>query len=314
MSLQMLSPRSSDRSGGEGPLPAVAGSSRLLWSVFAANAVVLAAATVALAASPVTVSFPIGPVQALVLAIGLGVMLAVNLVLLRRVLAPFAEAEGVRRSLLLRTAEEEERRRLARELHDEVGQLLTVALLQVDHAGLGEPDAVGERLATVRSTLESVHASVRGLARRLRPQALDDLGLANALIALAESFRGAEPPRVSATVPVGVLDGLSPETELVIYRVAQEACTNAVRHAGAAHIQLRTDRTDTWITLSVADDGSGIHPRDATGSGMPGMRERAALAGGEVEVRSHPGAGTTVVLRVPAPMGADPYGLDGSRP
>lgn len=207
----------------------------------------------------------------------------------------------------LLAAEEAERRRISRELHDEVGQLITVALLQVDHAALGPPHEALARLHAVRATLEAAQDSVRGIARRVRPQALDDLGLANALLALAASFDVAARTVVRADIARGALRGLEPESELALYRIAQEACTNAVRHSGARTVSIAVTRDDARVVLTVSDDGTGFEVADGPGSGIPGMVERAAAAGGELKLSSGAGRGTRLVASLPARMGVHPH-------
>ena len=140
---------------------------------------------------------------------------------------------------------------------------------------------------------------VREIARRLRPEALDDLGLRNALRALVASV--ARDARLDVTPEIETrLPPLAPEQELVIYRVAQEALTNAVRHADAdaLRVSLRAD-TDA-VVLTVADDGRGFDPsHDTTASGIRGMRERALLVRARLDVQSDRGRGTVVTLRIP---------------
>ncbi len=315
--------------------------SRLFWRVFAGNAVVLTAAAVGLAASPATVSFPIGPVQALVLALGLAALLAVNFVVMRRAFAPFDKLVGFVRSVdpqlpgarlelpdagpdvhriaialnemlarlesereqsarQLVAAQEDERRRVSRELHDEVGQLITAALLGVDHAGLPSQAPTEDRLAPVRLTLEQALDSVRGIARRLRPGTLDDLGLSDSLLALGASFGGDGQSPVQAVLEPGALNGLDDEAELAVYRIAQEACTNAVRHAPGSHVVIRVSRQDRQLTMSVSDDGPGISSAERRGVGLAGMRERAALIGADLAVTRRTTGGTEVRLTLPA--------------
>jgi two-component system, NarL family, sensor histidine kinase UhpB len=302
----------------------------LLWRVFAINAAVLTAAMLALVVSPLTVSFPVALAELVALTAGLVALLVVNLALLRRVFAPLGRlsrfmgevdplrpgtrapaAEGdpeiarltaafndmvdrlesERRDSALRAlaAQEGERRRIARELHDEVGQALTAAMLRLDHSDAGEAK---ERL---REALEEV----REIARRLRPEALDDLGLRNALRALVAS--AARDARLNVMPEFDPdLPPLSPEQELVVYRVAQEALTNALRHAAATALRFSLGFDGDDVVLVVEDDGRGF---DTTGvlntSGIRGMRERALLVRARLEVDSAPGAGTSVRLRTP---------------
>jgi two-component system sensor histidine kinase UhpB len=194
-------------------------------------------------------------------------------------------------------AQEDERLRIARELHDEVGQKLTAVMLQLDGLSQlrGEP-ALREAREGVRESLEEV----RFIARRLRPEALDHLGLPSALAALTNSLSDAAgltvDRRIDASLPT-----LEAEAELVLYRVAQEALTNVVRHAGCAEASLALRRFEGRVELEVVDAGKGfVTDVVPEGAGIRGMRERALLIGAELEVESVPGGGTVVRLRCPA--------------
>jgi two-component system sensor histidine kinase UhpB len=294
----------------------------LLWKVFAGNALVLLVATLALVLTPATVSFPIALEELVVLTVGLALMLCVDVALLRRALRPlaalaaFARAvdpltpgqrvelpagdpevrdvaaavdemldrleaerrESARRALV---AQEAERVRIARELHDEVGQALTAVLWMVE----------GDAREAVRDALEDV----RGIARRLRPEALDDLGLTAALATLTVSVQRAGGVRIERELDGEAAARLSADEELVVYRVAQEALTNVVRHAGArrATVTLRSEAAE--VVLEVADDGRGIDGA-ADGTGIRGMRERALLVGARLAVGPGPDGGTVVRL------------------
>jgi two-component system sensor histidine kinase UhpB len=196
-------------------------------------------------------------------------------------------------------AQEGERLRVARELHDEVGQSLTAAMIRAEHSletsGGSSEDDLREVVETLRGSLDDV----RRIARELRPEALDDLGLINALIALSSriSDQGSIPVRRNFA---GRLPPLSPEVELVVYRVAQEGLTNVLRHADASHAKLSLEVVEKQLKLSVVDDGVGMPtslPPDAVG--IAGMRERALLIGGQLHIDSHPGGGTNLRLTVP---------------
>jgi two-component system sensor histidine kinase UhpB len=198
-------------------------------------------------------------------------------------------------------AQEEERLRIARELHDGIGQTLTAVAMQAERAADSEPTvaqaALGEIPAAIRHSIEAV----RRIARELRPEALDDLGLTNALIWLCRRMGDNSAVRIEPELNLGGgLPDIPPETELVIYRVAQESLTNAVRHAEASKITLSLSAVDDHVTLLVRDDGRGIDgPVSGDTAGVSGMRERAMLIGGQVAIRSRPGAGTEVQLDVP---------------
>jgi len=159
-----------------------------------------------------------------------------------------------------------------------------------DQAALEEiPEAIRLRVGDVRR-----------IARRLRPEALDDLGLVNALISLCRRVGHQSGARIETELPANFPANTSGETELVVYRVAQESLTNAVRHAHASTIKLSLAVSDGQITLRVRDDGTGIIGALPTGTaGIDGMRERAMLIGAQLNIRSGPGAGTEVQLDVP---------------
>jgi two-component system sensor histidine kinase UhpB len=313
----------------------------LLWWVLLPNAGVLVVAFVLLAVTPITVSHPIEADELGLLFVGLAVFVALNVVLLRRVLSPLVtladvmssvdpdrpgrrlvgvnprSAEGralaeAFNSMLDRlerdrreaartvlAAQEAERLRVARELHDEIGQTLTAVVLQAERAADEDPAQAAVALGRVA---EAVHASLdelRRIARELRPEALDDLGLVNALIALCSRVDAQAGPRVERDFAVG-LPPLSRETELVIYRVAQESLTNALRHSDAAIVTVSLTSSSDTIRLTVADDGKGIPDRlPAATAGIAGMRERALLVGGRLSIGSPQGQGTEVELTVP---------------
>jgi two-component system sensor histidine kinase UhpB len=309
----------------------------LLWRIFVGNAAVLLTATLALVISPATVSFPVAATEAVVLALGLAGMLAVNYLLLRRAVGPLQRLAGTmravdplapgRRSELheasgevaqLATAfdemldrvererrdsarralaaQEAERRRIARELHDEVGQALTAVVLQLDRAHAEADGEVAERMREAREAARATLEEVRAIARNLRPEALDDLGLAAALRQLC-----AEVERAGAIVERRIAPDLrlAPDAEVVVYRVAQEALTNALRHSGAERIALTLSRVEAGgAELCVADDGRGLDGTEE-GTGLRGMRERALLAGGVLELAGAPGGGALITLRLP---------------
>jgi signal transduction histidine kinase len=199
------------------------------------------------------------------------------------------------------TAQEAERRRLARELHDETGQALTSILLglrSVEEAAGPEQRhvAVDGLRELVRSTLQDV----RQLAVDLRPTALDDFGLVPALERLTTSL--AESTGIAVDLET-VLQGerLPPEVETALYRIVQEALTNIVKHARASRVSVVVTRRSGSVTAVIEDDGLGFDPGSARadGLGLVGMRERVALLGGRLTMESTPGAGTTCIAEVP---------------
>jgi two-component system sensor histidine kinase UhpB len=194
--------------------------------------------------------------------------------------------------------QEAERARIARELHDEVGQTLTGVMLQVEGLAAVIPDELREQLDELRETARDGTEEVRRIARRLRPEALEDLGLQSALSALAA--RMADQAHLDVSRHFDPRLTLSQQQELVVYRVAQEALTNVVRHAGAEHVDLRLDRDDSNAVLYVQDDGRGVRSADlASSSGIRGMRERAMLIGARLDIAPRPERGTEVRLTIP---------------
>jgi PAS domain S-box-containing protein len=199
-------------------------------------------------------------------------------------------------------AREEERRRIARELHDELGQRLTA--LKIDLAALAAAAALpahDERLATMLATLDDTVASVRRIASDLRPLMLDDLGLAAAIEWLARETSRRMGIEVRARLPVRE-PAIDERTAIALYRTVQEALTNVARHAAArsAEIELRVDGGE--VVLTVADNGRGLDDGalQRPGSfGLLGLRERAGMLAGTLDVRARPGGGTLLTMRVP---------------
>ncbi|NKQ26618.1 HAMP domain-containing sensor histidine kinase [Streptomyces galbus] len=309
----------------------------LFWRIFVLNAVVLGTATALLLWAPVTVSVPVLLTEAVILLGGLAVMLVANAVLLRLGLAPLDRltrlmttvdllrpgqrlpASGGREvAELIRTfnamlerleheratssarallAQEAERRRIAQELHDEVGQTMTAILLGLKRAADEAPEGLRRQLYEVQEITRESLDEVRRLVRRLRPGVLDDLGLVSALTSLTEDFATHTGLRVARRLATA-LPALAPETELVLYRVAQESLTNAARHADAERVTVGLRHDDGSVVLTVVDDGRGITvPRE--GAGIRGMRERALLAGGRLDISPAPRTGTQVRLTAP---------------
>lgn len=201
--------------------------------------------------------------------------------------------DSVQRSL---HAQERERKRVAQELHDEVGQSLTALLLQIEGLSRSAPPQMGEELGQLRDTARDTLNQIRDVARRLRPEVLDDLGLDKAIATLCQRLgeQGglAIECRIEPTLPQ-----LRPEAELVAYRVAQEALTNTLRHSGASHVEVSLERDGDDIVLVVDDDGRGIDG-DGAGAGIQGMRERALLIGADFDIEGRAGRGTEVRLRL----------------
>jgi two-component system sensor histidine kinase UhpB len=198
------------------------------------------------------------------------------------------------------TAQERERLRIGRALHDEAGQTLTAITLEVERAASEGPPAQRDKMAALAAQLHDSLDEIRRISRDLRPEALDDLGLVNALIALTSRVDRQGGVRIDRRFSAD-LPPLSSEVELVVYRVAQEALTNVLRHAEATHCLVELNAGDGIIELRVADDGVGMASPNggAETIGIEGMRERALLTNGTLDIESRPGEGTRVTLRVP---------------
>ncbi len=200
------------------------------------------------------------------------------------------------------SAQEDERRRLARELHDETGQALTSILLGL--RGIEEakdPEVLRAAVGEVRDLVRSTLQDVRRLAVELRPKALDDFGLVAAVERLTESFAEQTGIAVEFVPNVPPDARFPPEVETALYRIVQESLTNVVKHARAGHVSIVLTQKNSALSVVVEDDGVGFEPARARdgGLGLVGMRERVGLLGGRVTVESRPGAGTTFVAEVP---------------
>jgi two-component system sensor histidine kinase UhpB len=218
------------------------------------------------------------------------------------------EEERRRSGQLAMRAQEEERRRLARDLHDEVNQALTAILLRLEALAQETSPERAPELTELKRLVNQAMDELLNLARQLRPSALDDHGLLAALETQLKRFsaRSGIEARLDTS---GDPDALPDVVQTAIYRVTQEALTNVTRHAGATVVELLVAEDDGGIELRVSDDGRGFDPAvlphvnsltPGRGLGLIGMAERARLVGGELDVRSAPGGGTTITLRVPS--------------
>ncbi len=310
----------------------------MLWRVFAANAAVFALAFALLALSPVTIHARIRLVELVILLAGLVVMLLADLLLLRQALRPLGKLSSVMGTIdLVRpgqravgfehsssevlalaqafnqmlerlederressgralAAQEGERLRIARELHDEIGQTLTAVALRAEHASSRADFNRGE-LARLAEIVQHTLQDLRRISRELRPEALDELGLVNALIALCSRVGQQSSLRVHRQFD-GSLPGMASEVELAIYRIAQEALTNVMRHSDASEVTVSLTRSDSEVVLKVSDNGHGLPEPVSEGGGLRGMRERAFLIGGDLRIESGSGAGVAVALRL----------------
>ena len=202
------------------------------------------------------------------------------------------------------TAQEEERKRIARELHDDTAQALTSMLvrLRLLKKALADDEAK-DNLEELREVAASTLEGVRRMALDLRPSALDHLGLVPALQWYTENLAQSQSIEVRFLAD-RLKRRLPSELELVLYRVAQEALTNIAKHARASRVTVELERDDLWVRLSVEDDGIGFNIEEAMSSeerglGLFGMRERLALVGGKLHIGSQPGKGTKLVAEVP---------------
>jgi two-component system sensor histidine kinase UhpB len=317
------------------------GAGSLAVRTFLAGAAVLVVVFVLLIVTPVEVSYPIQLGEVAILVGGLLAMLALQLLLARRALAPLRRLAAQMEDIDLREpgqrltvtpdqgpmisafvgafntmlerlaaerrqsaraaigAQEAERLRTARELHDEVGQSLTAVALQVEHLAARADPPGAARLDELARQIKRSLEDIRRISRELRPEALDDLGLVSALIALTSRVARQTDTRLERELRED-LPPLSAEQELVLYRVAQESLTNVVRHAEATTARVALEVVDGEVVLIVADDGRGM-PDGASEqtSGIEGMRERASLVGARLSIESGPRRGTEVRLVVP---------------
>jgi signal transduction histidine kinase len=214
------------------------------------------------------------------------------------------------------SAQEDERKRIARELHDEAGQALTALIIGLER---GEQAMPGEHLAKPRETVARLRdlavatlEEIRNLAHDLRPSLLDDLGLAAALQWYARSCSARGNLAVDVAIE-GLDEGerLGPEVETAVFRIVQEGLTNVLKHARARHAWIRLRRDAAGLAVDVEDDGVGIAPFQVGGTGRSdhlglfGMVERAKLLGGSMEIGPRPGGGTKLRLTVPLPLRGD---------
>jgi two-component system sensor histidine kinase UhpB len=304
----------------------------LLWRVFAINATLLVISTVGLVVARERFHTSLAFLEGVDVAIGLLVMLAANLLLLRHTLRPIERLIVRMRTVdLLRPgqrlvedggpevgqlvhvfnqmlerleierresgrrvleAQEAERARIAGGLHDEVGQVLTGVLLQLDAEASSE-----ETRAAVRQAL----VEVRRIARELRPEMLEHLGLVSALTELSRKFADQSGLRIERRF-AETLPPLSDDAELAVYRIAQESLTNVARHAHASRIDVTLEPGPGSVVLRVVDDGRGIDETATLNGngGLRGMRERAVLVGGALAVKRGHDGGVEVRLEVPA--------------
>ena len=249
------------------------------------------------------------------------VFLILTFYIIQRYIRERKQAEAERTHLLRRMVnlQEDERRRISRELHDEMGQYLTVLLLGLDAAANGVPEAspVRAQLQRLQKFSKQVGQDIHRIAWELRPAVLDDLGLEITLRNTLEEW--SERVEISTDFHSDGLDGerLPPDIETTLYRVVQEALTNIAKHAGASRVSLILERHTDYVSVIVEDDGIGMAVdsapvRNEVGSpiGLIGIKERIALVGGTITLESAPGRGTTLFVRIPLVAGQEKVGQE----
>jgi two-component system sensor histidine kinase UhpB len=320
----------------------------LFWRIFAVNAGLLALIALLLVLTPVTIHAPPTLTEVLVIIAGLAVTVAANALLLRRAVAPLErlaqrmdtvdllrpgqrlqvgrddevgrvvhafnemldrlEGERQRSARRVLAAQEAERVGIARDLHDEVGQLLTGVLLELNSIAQATPEyrrEIDETKETVRRALDEV----RRISSELRPEMLEHLGLVSALTELTTTFGRLSGIDVERDFDPS-LPKLAPETELAVYRIAQESLTNIARHSNASRVAIALERGPDSIVLSVADDGRGFDgsiPEEQ--GGLRSMRERALLVDGALAIKESPRGGVKVRLEVPTTSVDEPVSV-----
>ena len=311
----------------------------LFRRVFLLNAALLVGAGVLVALSPITVSTPVQVFDEVVLGVGTLLLLVANYLMLRPAFKPLERlAERMKSVDLLRpgrplqpsgspevlelvrtfndmlerleterresgrralAAQEAERKRIAAELHDEVGQSMTGVLLLLEQLAREVPDERQDVLVEAQEATRKSVDEVRRIAQELRPELLEHLGLVSALKSLATRFTEQAGLELEWDF-ARTLPRLTPDAELALFRVAQESLTNVARHAQASRVWLSLQPGRESVVLRVVDDGRGMNGRDANGGGLRGMRERAVLIGAALAIKSAQTGGVEVRLEVPA--------------
>ena len=301
-------------------------SNSLAGQVVAANVLMVVATLFAAgAASHLNLKVADQRVQFALLGLSIVLVLLVNMLMLRRRFSPLERlierveaieeidrlAASFRRMLgridderkrsgraVLR-AQEEERKRLARDLHDEVNQSLTAILLRLEALSQTAPSEVVGELGELKRLVNQAMDELLKLSRQLRPSALDDHGLSSAIASQVRRFSsqtGVKAEMRTSGVPVD----LEPDQEIAIYRFAQEALSNVAQHADASNVQVEMSANGHGMRVKVRDDGRGFEPQyEREGTGLIGMAERARLVGARLDVRSRPNGGTSLTLEVP---------------
>jgi PAS domain S-box-containing protein len=224
----------------------------------------------------------------------------------------FLEEERTQLMHRLLNAQEDERSRMSREVHDQLGQQLSTLILKfaaLKQDCRGKPELLAH-IESLEAIARRVDEDVDVLAWNLKPAALDDLGLFVALSNFLKSWSAQFGIHAELHTTSMERDRLDPGTETILYRVLQEALVNVAKHAGASHVEVLLERRSDHVSLIIEDDGQGFDDTSTSGAGhrrlgLVGMRERAALVGGTVVIESQPGQGTTVFARIPARLTAE---------
>ena len=320
----------------------------LFWRAFAINATLLGGATVLLIFSPIQIDAPIKATQALIVVGGFAITLAANVVLLRRAFTPLErlarrmhtvdllrpgqrlpvdrrdevgsvvaafnhmldrlESERHESGRRVLAAQEAERLGIARDLHDEVGQLLTGVLLQLNSIAATAPTQRPE-IDQARDAVRRALDEVRRISSELRPEMLEHLGLVSALTELSATFARVSGVQVERRFDTS-LPPLPADAELAVYRIAQESLTNVARHSKATQVTLTLERGLDSVVLRVVDDGRGFGGPPVEHGGLRSMRERAVLIGGALAVKEGAAGGVDVRLEVPAARVAEAVAVD----
>jgi two-component system sensor histidine kinase UhpB len=320
----------------------------IFWRIFAVNAGLLALIALLLFVTPVTLHAPPTLTEVSIILAGLAISVAANALLLRRTVMPLErlarrmdtvdllrpgqrlqidrddevgrvvsafnemlerlESERRRSATRVLAAHEAERVAIARDLHDEVGQLLTGVLLELNSIAEVAPEHRRE-LDEAREIARRALDEVRRISSELRPEMLEQLGLVSALTELAMNVSRGSGIRVERDFDPS-LPTLAPEVDLAVYRIAQESLTNVVRHSGASRVTIALERGPNSIVLSVGDDGRGFDgsPPEEHG-GLRSMRERALLVDGALAIKESPRGGVEVRLEVPTARVDEPVGI-----
>lgn len=319
----------------------------LFWRVFAVNGGLLVAIAVLLIVTPVQISAPIKLEQALIIVAGLAITLAANALLLRHTVSPLGqlawrmetvdllrrgqridvqrddevgrvvrafnlmldrlESERQESGRRVLAAQEAERVGIARDLHDEVGQVLTGVLLHLNSIAESAPSQRDE-IDTAKQAVRVALDEVRRISSELRPEMLEQLGLASALTELSTTFARVSGVHVERRFET-TLPKLAADTELAVYRIAQESLTNIARHAAATEVSISLERGIDSVVLSVSDNGRGFDGPPQEHGGLRSMRERALLIDGALAVKASRLGGVDVRLEVPAPAVVEAVGV-----